>query len=526
MVTLSSFVSGEFKSGSGPASRAKLVNPATEEVVAETSTEGIDFAAALAFARQQGAPAIRAMSFAARGAMLGAASKVLYGYRDELISLAMANGGNTRGDAKFDVDGAIATLAAYGELGLSLGDSTFLVDGNGSQPTSSNKLWGEHLWLPRNGVAVHINAFNFPAWGLCEKAAVAWLCGLPVLSKPATSTAVVAARIVELLAESNVVPSGALSFFPGALGNLLELLTEQDVLAFTGSSDTAQLLRRHPAVLERGVRLNVEADSLNAAILGPDADEGSETYDLFLSDVVRDITQKTGQKCTAIRRIFVPAERIDGVLADLADRLDACRVGNPATSGVTMGPLTTRAQLDSVRAGIEALVAAQGTSVILGGSEPIDGLGSPAGKGFFVRPTLLLCKDLSQAHPVHHREVFGPVATVLPYSTSAEAIQGVRSGGGCLVTSVYSDDRKFVPTVAMGIGSYLGRLFIGSSKLSGQSPGPGTVFATMNHGGPGRAGDGHELGGTRGMQLYMQRCAVMGYKPTVEGLLPTGRANK
>jgi oxepin-CoA hydrolase/3-oxo-5,6-dehydrosuberyl-CoA semialdehyde dehydrogenase len=520
--TLRSYVSDGFVAGGG--AQAVLINPATEEPLAETSTQGVDFAAALSHARTVGAAGLRRLNFASRGSLLLAAAKALHAHRDELIGLAIQNGGNTRGDAKFDIDGAIATLTAYGELGQRLGEGNYLVDGDGEQPLRSAKVWGEHLWLPRTGVAVHINAFNFPAWGLCEKAAVAWLCGLPVISKPATSTALVAYRIVELWAQGHILPDGALTFLPGSLGNLLDLLGEQDVLAFTGSSDTAKLLRRHRAVIDAGVRLNVEADSLNAAVLGPDGDEGSEVYDLFLADVVRDMTQKAGQKCTAIRRIYVPAARLDAVLADLTDRLSSVRVGNPQDDKVTMGPVATRAQLESVRSGIAALAAGPQTSIALGGAEPVDGIGAPSGRGYFVRPTLLVCRAGEKAGPVNDHEVFGPVATVIPYANNGEVIAGVRLGGGSLVTSVYSDDRTAVPELVLGLGPYHGRLFLGSAKLAGQSPGPGTVLATLNHGGPGRAGDGHELGGVRGMQLYMQRCAVMGYKPTVEALLPAGRA--
>ncbi len=523
MITLRSYVTESFVPGDG--THAVLLNPATEEPLAKTSTQGVDFAAALRHARTQGGAALRAMNFASRGSLLLAAGKALHAHRDELIGLAVQNGGNTRGDAKFDIDGAIATLTAYGELGQRLGECNHLRDGEGEQPMRSAKLWGEHLWLPRTGVAVHINAFNFPAWGLCEKAAVAWLCGLPVISKPATSSALVAYRIVELWAQGQLLPPGALTFLPGPLGNLLDLLGEQDVLAFTGSSDTAQLLRRHRAVVEAGVRLNIEADSLNAAVLGPDGEEGTEAYDLFIADVLRDMTQKAGQKCTAIRRIYVPAERLDAVLAELTDRLGSVRVGNPQDDRVTMGPVATRAQLEAVRSGIATLAKSPGLAVAVGGAEPLDGIAAPAGRGYFVRPTLLFCRDAQAAgaapSAVDQHEVFGPVATVIPYARTADLITAVARGGGSLVTSIYSDDRHFVPEAVLGLGPYNGRLFLGSAKLGGQSPGPGTVFAALNHGGPGRAGDGHELGGVRGMQLYMQRCAVVGYKPVVEALLPS-----
>lgn len=516
MHMLRSYLAGSWIGGGG--TPAQLVNPATEEPLAQASSAGVDFAAAVDYARRVGGPALASLSFAARGKLLTAASKALYEKRDELIGLAIDNGGNTRSDAKFDIDGAIGTLAAYGELGASLGETTFLRDREGVQPTRSAKLWGEHLWLPRRGMAVHINAFNFPAWGLAEKAAVAWLAGLPVLSKPATSTALLAHRIVEILLEKAVLPAGALSLLCGSAGSLLDHLTGQDVVAFTGGSDTAHLLRRHRAIVEGGVRLNVEADSLNAAILGPDGESGSEVYDLFLNDVTRDITQKTGQKCTAIRRIFVPAARYADVLADLVDRLSACRIGNPRDEATTLGPLATADQLAAVRAGIARLAATPDTHVALGGAEPPPGLS----RGYFVRPTLLACQApaASAAAPLHSLEVFGPVATLMPYDRADDVAAMVARGGGGLVTSLYSDDRALVPQLVQAMGPYHGRLFLGSARLAGQSPGPGTVLPQLNHGGPGRAGDGHELGGVRGMEFYMQRCAVMGYKPTVEALLP------
>lgn len=516
MLTLRSYLSGSWQAGTG--SPALLENPATEEALAQTSSHGLDLSAAVDHARRVGGPALSALTFAARGKLLTAASKALYEKRDELIGLAIDNGGNTRGDAKFDIDGAIGTLAAYGEVGASLGETTFLRDREGVQPTRSAKLWGEHLWLPRAGVAVHINAFNFPAWGLAEKAAVAWLAGLPVISKPATSTALLAHRIVEILLEKAVLPAGTLSFVCGSAGSLLDQLGDQDVVAFTGGSDTAHTLRRHAAIVERGVRLNVEADSLNAAILGPDGETGSEVYDLFLNDVARDITQKTGQKCTAVRRIFVPAARLADVAADLADRLAACRIGNPRDESTTLGPLATRAQHQAVCSGIAQLAGAAGTTILCGGADPVPGLD----RGYFVRPTLLRCDDpaAAGAAPLHRIEVFGPVATIMPYQSAADLAQLVRRGGGGLVSSLYSDDRHLVPQLVMALGPYHGRLFLGSARLSGQSPGPGTVLPQLNHGGPGRAGDGHELGGVRGLEFYMQRCAVQGYKPTVEGLLP------
>ncbi|MGD0525800.1 MAG: 3,4-dehydroadipyl-CoA semialdehyde dehydrogenase, partial [Polyangiaceae bacterium] len=303
MKELSSYVGGEWVAGKGRA--ATLVNPATEEALATASTEGVDFGAALAFARERGGAALRAMTFRQRGELLRAMSKAIHGKRDELLAVGIANGGNTRSDAKFDVDGAIGTLAAYADLAPELGDTQVLVDGEGAQLGRSARLFGQHLYVSRSGVAVHVNAFNFPAWGLGEKAACALLAGMPVIAKPATSTALLAHRMVEILVDEKVLPDGVLSLVCGSAGDLLDRLGGQDVLAFTGSGGTAGTLRGGKAFTHASAHVNVEADSLNAAVLGPDAADGSDLVNLFVGDVVRDMTQKTGQKCTAIRRVYV-----------------------------------------------------------------------------------------------------------------------------------------------------------------------------------------------------------------------------
>ena len=515
MIELASFVSGKWQKGTGKA--AELVNPSTEEVVATTSTEGIDFGAALAFARERGGPALRAMTFAQRGEMLRAMSRAIHAKRDELIGLAIANGGNTRGDAKFDIDGAIGTLAAYADLAPELGDTNVLADGDGVQLGRGARLFGQHFYLPRTGVAVHVNAFNFPAWGLAEKAATALLAGMPVLSKPATSTALVAHRIVEILVTEKVMPEGALSFVCGAPGDLLDRLDAQDVLAFTGSSITAAKLREGKSIVVRATRINVEADSLNGAVLGPDVEPGSDLMNLFVSDVVREMTQKTGQKCTAIRRIYVPKDRVSEVVELLRERLSSVKVGNPASEEVTMGPVSTAQQLRDVREGVKMLESC--AKVVFGKTTDVTGIGAPAGKGFFVTPVLLQSDAPKAGDAVHEHEVFGPVATVMPYAEPREAIALVAAGGGGLVTSVYSDDKDFTRTMVLGIAPFHGRLVLGSSKVAGQSLPPGMALPQLVHGGPGRAGGGEELGARRGMTFYMQRTALQGDRAVLEALI-------
>jgi oxepin-CoA hydrolase/3-oxo-5,6-dehydrosuberyl-CoA semialdehyde dehydrogenase len=371
---------------------------------------------------------------------------------------------------------------------------------------------GQHIAVPRRGVAVHVNAFNFPAWGMLEKAAVALLAGVPVISKPATSTALVAHRIVELILEAKILPPGALSFVAGSIGDLLAHLDGQDVLAFTGSADTGRMLRGHEGVVAASVRVNVEADSLNAAVLGQDLARDSEGYALFIADVVRDMTQKTGQKCTAIRRVLVPEAMIEAVREDLSERLGAIKVGDPAREDVGMGPVATKKQLEDVRAGIARL--REECDSVCGG----DGATGEK-RGFFVAPVLLEVRDAATAKVVHELEVFGPVATLVPYEGEAEAAIGLAArAGGSLVASVYSDDRAFLGEMALGLAAHHGRLFLGSSKLAGHAVGPGTVLPQLVHGGPGRAGGGEELGGARGLAFYLSRTAIAGDKPIVEAL--------
>jgi len=511
MQTLRSYVNGSWFEGREPF--AALVNPATEEPLARASTNGLDFGAAVQHARSAGGPALREMTFAQRGALLRAWSKALHARRDELIAIAMQNGGNTRGDAKFDVDGAIGTLAHYAELGAQLGSLRALRDGDPVQLGRTARYAGIHLWVPRDGVSVHINAFNFPAWGTAEKAACALLAGMPVISKPATSTALVAHRMTEIAVEERSFPAGAFSFVAGSPGDLLDRLGPQDVVAFTGSSQTAAKLRDQLG--RRGVKLNVEADSLNAAVLGPDVQPGSATWDLFVADVARDMTQKAGQKCTAVRRIFVGEGHLAAAEEALIDRLSQVRVGDPARAEVTMGPLSTADQLREVRARIAKL--ASESQAVFGGDGSVKAL-APEGKGYFVGPVLLLSKDPARATIFHRDEVFGPVATLAAFGGAPAEL--VRRGGGGLVCSLYSNDRAFLTQTVYAIAPWHGRIYLGSEKVAGQTMGPGTVLPQLLHGGPGHAGGGEELGGLRGLQLYSQRVALQGDRSLLDAIAP------
>jgi oxepin-CoA hydrolase/3-oxo-5,6-dehydrosuberyl-CoA semialdehyde dehydrogenase len=508
MQVLRSFLSGDWIGGSG--APQTLVNPATEQALASASSEGLDLAAALAYARNSGGPALRALSFAERGALLQGMADALQDARDELLALNMQNGGNTRSDAKFDVDGAIATLLAYAELGAALGAGKFLIDGEGIQLGRSPRFHGQHLSVPRHGVAVHVNAFNFPAWGLAEKSAAALLAGMPVLSKPATATAMAAHRAMQVIVDAKVLPAGALQMLVGAPRDLPALLGAQDVLAFTGSGGTGERIRALPNVIRHSVRVNVEADSLNAAVLGPDVEPRSGTYELFLKDVLRDVTQKAGQKCTAIRRILVPRELLAAVKEDLVEMLGAVKVGDPMDEETRMGPLASEAQLKDVLSGMERLGAE--------GKRIAGTAGRLFEKGFFVSPGLF---EIENGKAVHEHEVFGPVASLLPYTDNPAAI--VARGNGGLVCSLYSEDAAWIEATVAGVAPWHGRVFLGHPKIE-LSPGPGTVLPQLVHGGPGRAGGGEELGGRRALAFYLQRVALEGSRPVIAALAKGGSA--
>lgn len=522
MIRLTSYLNDAWHQGQGPT--RLLVDPSTGQTLAETTTAGLDLKAALAHARDVGGPALRALSFAERGALLKAMSRALHEHREELIDVSMSNNGATRGDAKFDVDGATGTLAWYASLGRRLGDARFLVDGDAERLSQGARFVGQHVRLPRPGVAVHINAFNFPAWGTFEKVAVSILAGVPVLTKPATATALVAWKMARIVQDECELPPGSLSFLAGPAQDLLAHLGPQDMLAFTGSAQTGSSLRTAAMASSGSVRVNVEADSLNAAVLGPDVSPGDDIWAAFVRNVVKDVVQKTGQKCTAVRRVLVPAQHLDDVVAALKEELAQVVVGDPRTQGVTMGPVATAAQLRDARAGIRRL--SDQAQVVTGGTDrPASTAlkGVTEGKGFFIAPTLLVAKDARAATVVHRHEVFGPCATVLPYAgprqggtegstgnTAREAAEIVALGQGSLVSTVYTNDRDWLGDFLLLAGPWNGRVMAVTKKVADQATPPGMVLPSCVHGGPGRAGGGEELGGLRGLDFYTNRVAVQG----------------
>ncbi len=517
MDTLRSYVRGRWHDAAD--STVELVNPSTEEPVVRLASGGVDFGGVLEHARKEGGPALRELGFAGRGELLRAMSKVIREGRDELLELSRINAGTTKGDGSFDIDGGGYSLNYYGKLAGSLGDGNVLPEGEGVQLAKTEAFWGQHVLVPRAGVAIFINAHNFPVWGWAEKAACALLAGVPIIVKPATATAWTAVRSLEMIVESGVLPEGALQFICGSTGDLLDRVGPQDVVAFTGSADTARKLKTRPSITERNTRFNVEADSLNAAVLAPDVRDGP-AFDLFIRDVAREMTQKAGQKCTAVRRILVPEDAVDRVEDALVGKLEKVVTGNPEDESVTMGPLASEQELES---SLERLgFLSKDARFVLGARERADGVGSPAGKGYFLAPTLLRAEDARKAEAVHEHEAFAPVATLLPYDgTAADAAEIVGLGGGMLVTSAYSNDSGWLDGFLGRAGSYSGRLYVGSDAAAEGAPGSGVAMPQSLHGGPGRAGGGQELGGLAGARLYMQRLALQGARGEMDRLAGT-----
>lgn len=510
---LDSYLEGSWQSGDG--SVRPLINPATEQEIAHVRSITGSLAGAMRWGREVGGANLRKLSFAERGALLKQMAQVIHEAREQLIDIAVQNGGNTRKDAKFDIDGGTAVLAHYAYLAKSLGEQPWIVADEATEVFRGSKIRAEHVLVPRHGLAIHINAFNFPAWGMLGKAAVALLAGMPVLCKPATSTSLLAHRIFQLLLDANCLPEGSMQLLMGSAGDLLDQVGPQDVIAFTGSQGVGNSIKTHAHVVAAGTRVNLEADSLNAVVIGPDVESGTELFDLVIRDLVIEMTQKAGQKCTATRRVLVPEAALDSIREVLLDRLGeiAGRTGDPSNAEVRMGPLSSRDQLDDARKGIATLT--EDAEIIHGDPSRNDGfIGVQAGQGCFLEPIVLLAKPDKVGDPqaaFHRHEVFAPVTTLLPYDGQlATAAKLIGLGNGSLVSTVYSDDREWVAGAIAQLGPHLGRLVIADEKVANASMSPGCVFPVANHGGPGRAGGGEELGGLHGLSLYMQRVAIQG----------------
>ncbi len=503
MTALRSYVSGAW---ARPADDGvPLLDAATGEEVARVSSAGLDMRAALEYGRTAGGPALRELTFHQRAALLKALGGFLREHREELYALS-ARTGATRADSKFDVDGGIGVLLSYASKGRrELPNDTLYIDGEAEPLGKAGQFLGQHVYTSLHGVAVQINAFNFPVWGPLEKLAPAFLAGLPSLIKPASQTAYLTARLVELIVESGLLPAGSLQLICGSAGDLLDHLTEHDMVAFTGSASTARRLRAHPAVVARSVRFNAEADSLNCSVLGPDAAPGTPEFDLYVGQLVTEMTVKAGQKCTAIRRSFVPEPLVGAVIAAARDELAKVVVGSPAEPGVRMGPLASLEQREEVRRGLTSLLAAG--QLVFGDPEHAGAVGDGAGRGAFLSPLLLRCDDAGRAEP-HEVEAFGPVSTVMGYQDAAHVVGLAARGRGSLAGSVVTADADFARDVVTGLAPWHGRLLVLDRDDAPESTGHGSPLPMLVHGGPGRAGGGEEMGGIRGVLHHMQRTAL------------------
>ncbi len=503
---LESYVSGHWQSGLGRAS--ELRDASTGALVAEAATEGIDFGVALRHAREVGGPALRAMTFHERAAMLRALGKRLLEFKPEFYELSHRTGATT-GDSWIDIDGGIGTMLVFASKGVrELPNSRVYLDGGLEGLSKGGTFVGQHVCVPLEGAAIHINAFNFPVWGMLEKLAPALLAGVPAIVKPATMTSYLAERVVRRIIESGLLPAGTLQLICGSVGDLFDHLGCQDVVSFTGSAATAARLRTHPAVVRHSVRFVAETDSLNSSILGPDAGPGTPEFALFVQEVAREMTVKAGQKCTAIRKALVPETMLGEVVSALQAKLAETVVGDPRAEGVRMGPLASLGQRDEVLSRVAALE--RESERVVGDPERFEVSGGDRRLGAFLPPILLVCRDPGRSRAVHAVEAFGPVSTVIAYEGTADAIALARRGEGSLAGSVFTADERIAAELVLGLAPWHGRVLVVNRHCAKESTGHGSPLAPLVHGGPGRAGGGEELGGIRGVLHYMQRTAVQG----------------
>ena len=503
MPALRSYVAGSWQT---PAAEGKPIYDAvTGDEIVRVSSDGIDMAGALAYGRSAGGPSLRELTFHQRAALLKSLGSLLREHREELYALS-ARTGATLADSKFDVDGGIGVLLSYASRAKrELPNDTVLVEGAAEPLGRGGQFLGQHILTSRRGVAVQINAFNFPVWGPLEKLAPAFLAGVPSLIKPASQTAYLTARMVELMVDSGLLPTGAVQLVCGSAGDLLDYVTEQDLVSFTGSAATARELRAHPTVVSCATRFNAEADSLNCSILGPDAGPGTPEFDLYVQQLVTETTVKAGQKCTAIRRALVPAPMAAAVIDAVTAQLAGVVVGSPAEENVRMGALASVEQREEVRRSVKALQS--GARLVYGDPEHVEVIGADAERGAFISPLLLQADDADRAAP-HEVEAFGPVATVIGYDSTAHAIDLAGRGMGSLAGSIVTGDAGFAREVVLGCAPWHGRLLVLDTDSAAESTGHGSPLPMLVHGGPGRAGGGEELGGIRGVLHYMQRTAV------------------
>ena len=504
---LQSYAYGKWIEGEGDGQT--LFDAVTGDKIGAISSNGIDFKAMLDYGRKVGGQKLRKMTFHERGRMLKALAQYLLEKKDYFYQLSYKTGA-TKVDSWIDIEGGIGNLFTYASKARrELPNEPYLLEGNMEVLSKNGTFAGHHICVPLDGTAVHINAFNFPVWGMLEKLSPTFLAGVPAIVKPASITAYLTEAVVKEIIASGILPEGALQLICGSTGNLLDNLSGQDAVTFTGSAHTGLMLKSKRNIIENGVRFNLEADSLNCSILGLDSAPGTPEFDLYIKEVVREMTVKAGQKCTAIRRAIVPLEYVGAVSDAIKNRLHKTKIGNPQLEDVRMGPLAGTEQVTDVNLAVGKLL--RSTKLITGGLDSIEVIGADKNKGAFFAPTLLYCENPLTDADVHDIEAFGPVSTIMPYKTNDEAIEISKMGRGSLVSSIFTNDNAIAEELFLGTASYHGRILIMNRDCAKESTGHGSPMPHLVHGGPGRAGGGEELGGIRAVTHYMQRTAIQGH---------------
>jgi len=520
MNKLESYISGKWVSGDGDGQN--LFDAVTAEPIAIATTEGLDLAAMLDYARKVGNPALRKMTFHERGRMLRSLAGYLNERKEKFYQVSYKTGA-TKGDSWIDIEGGFGNLFSNASLRRKFPDLPYCTDGDPIPLSKGGTFMGHHILVPKEGAAIHINAYNFPVWGMLEKCAVNWLAGVPAIVKPGTITSFLTEAVVREIITSGILPDGALQLICGSAGDLLDHVTAQDVITFTGSASTGLKLRSHPKILSDSVPFNMEADSLNAIVLGEDVTPDKPEWDIFIKEVRKEMTVKAGQKCTAIRRIFVPENKMEGVWKAIASSLQQTTIGNPLNEKVRMGSLAGQSQRQEVKQQVQKLLAS--SQIVYGSLDSVEVIDADPNKGAFISPLLLMNDKPFASAAVHEVEAFGPVSTIMPYKNLAEAIELSKKGKGSLCSTIVTADNKIAVDYIVNAGTYHGRMLVLNAECAKESTGHGSPLPMLIHGGPGRAGGGEEMGGIRGVKHYMQRVAIQGSPTAITAITKTYQQN-
>jgi len=510
---LENYITGKWITGDGDGQ--SLYDAVTGEEIAKATTEGLDFGSILDYGRSIGNPALRRMSFHERGRMLRALATYLNERKEKFYQVSYKTGA-TKTDSWIDIEGGFGNLFSNASLRRKFPDLPYCTDGDPVSLSKGGNFMGHHILVPKEGVAIHINAFNFPVWGMLEKCAVNWLAGVPAVVKPATITSYLTEAVVQEIIASGILPEGALQLICGSAGDVLDHVSSQDVITFTGSKSTGLKLRSHPKVLNESVPFNMEADSLNAIVLGEDVDPGIPEWDIFIKEIRKEMTVKAGQKCTAIRRIFVPENKMEDVWKAIALSLKQTTIGNPLNEKVRMGSLAGQIQRQEVKQQVQKILAS--SQIVYGSLDSVEVLDADPDKGAFLSPLLLLNEKPFESTAVHEVEAFGPVSTIMPYKDLSEAIELSKKGKGSLCSTIVTANDKIAKDYVVSAGTHHGRMLVLNAECAKESTGHGSPLPMLVHGGPGRAGGGEEMGGIRGVKHYMQRVAIQGSPTSITAI--------